>query len=124
MLEGTPGYLTTYKRLNGWSSTGELDHLLQGLIGSLEEDLGGLLSGQVEANRALSDADVRLLLSLLSPSALGTFVWLNSRHVPMLWTVGVRMALQRVQETQTTVLPGTSESWACIPIRFPSRYVK
>lgn len=121
-LEGQPGYLTTHKRLNTWSDTGELDHLLQGLIGSLEEDLGGFLPGQVEASWELSDSDARLLLSLLSPSTLSTFTRLNSRHVPRLWAAGVRMALQRVQELQTAVrVPapdGASVPGTCIPARF------
>lgn len=127
-VKGMASHLTSCQRLNEWSGTDQFDSLLQGLIGSLEQDLGGLLPGEPEANRALSDADARLLLALLSPSTLTTCTRLDSRHVPVLWSAGVRMALQRVQELQTAMPSsapaGAPAPGACIPARFRSRYVK
>ena len=116
--------MTALKRLTDWMNAGQFDRMLDGLVGLLEQDLGGRLPGNPEGNWALSDADARLLLSLLSPLTLSAFARLGSRHVPVLWTAAVRMALQRVQEVQTagpsSAPPGVSEPGACIPAHFRS----
>jgi hypothetical protein len=98
--QGTSSFTIFSGRMNRWGSTGQLDRMLDRMILQFERDLGGPLPGTPETTAALPDDDARLLLALLSPLALRTFMRLESRHVAQLWKAGVQLTLQQVRELQ------------------------